>query len=286
MLILIGLVVVFGSVIGGYLLHHGQIMVLLQVSEFIIIIGAAVGAVLISNPLSVVKRIMGETLALLKKNPFDGEAYSELLQLLYRVFTIGQKEGLMGLEKHVENPESSSLFQQHPIFNSHPHAVAFLADTVKILLTDNVEDHTLGEILDMDLEQYHEEAMVVPHALTKVAEALPGFGIVAAVLGMIITMGSIGGAAAEVGAKVAAAMVGTFLGILLAYGLVAPLAAAIETRVRAEAAYMRCIRTGMLAFARGDKPVIALEFARRSIEPAERPSFQQMEDLTRNRAAA
>jgi chemotaxis protein MotA len=285
-MILIGLLVVFGSVLGGYMLHHGQIAVLMQISEFIIIIGAALGAVIISNPFPVVKRMFSEPFALLKRNPYDQEAYKDLLQLLYKVFVIGQKEGLMGLEKHVEEPNSSQLFQQHPIFSSHHHAVAFLADTVKILLTDKVEDHTLSEILEMDLEQYEEEAMVVPHALTKVAEALPGFGIVAAVLGMIITMGSIGGAAAEVGAKVAAAMVGTFLGILLAYGMVAPIAQAVEGRVRAEMAYLRCIRTGMLAFARADKPAIALEFARRSIEPEDRPSFRELEELTRNRAAA
>lgn len=286
MLIIIGFLVVFGSVIGGYMMHHGQIMVLLQISEYIIIIGAALGAVLISNPIGVVKRMFSESFGLLKKNPYDEHAYAELLQLLYRVFTIGQKEGLMGLEQHVENPEASTLFKEFPIFSSHHHAVAFMADTVKILLTDNVEDHTLGEILDMDLEQYHEEAMLVPHAVGKVAEGLPAFGIVAAVLGMIITMGSIGGAASEVGAKVAAAMVGTFLGILLAYGVAAPLAQALEGRVRSEAAYLRCIRTGMLAFARGDKPTIALEFARRSIEPEDRPSFQELEELTRNRAAA
>jgi chemotaxis protein MotA len=160
-----------------------------------------------------------------------------------------------------------------------------MADTVKILLTDNVADHTLSEILDMDLEQYQEEAMHAVHAISKVADALPGFGIVAAVLGMINTMGAMGGGAAEVGAKVAAAMVGTFVGILLAYGVVSPIAGAIEVRVKAEMAYLRCIRTGMLAFARGDKPTIALEFARRSIEPDDRPSFRELEELVRNKAA-
>jgi chemotaxis protein MotA len=285
-MILIGFLVVFGSVIGGYLMHHGQLMILLQVSEYIIIIGAAFGAVLISYPLPVVKKMFTDSFGLIRKNEYDHTAYSELLQLLYKLFIVGQKEGLTGLEKHVEEPETSTLFKEHPFFSSQPHAIAFLSDTVKILLTDRVEDHTLSEILEMDLDQYQEEAMIVPHAITKVAEALPGFGIVAAVLGMIIAMGSIGGGAAEVGQKVAAAMVGTFLGILLAYGVVAPVANALEGRVRAEMAYMRCIRTGILAFARGDKPVIALEFARRSVEPEDRPSFQELEQLTRNRPAA
>jgi chemotaxis protein MotA len=284
-MLLIGLLVVFGSVIGGYVMHHGQLLVLMQVSEYIIIIGAAIGAVLISQPLRIVRKMVLDTFALMKKNPYDHAAYAELLQLLYKLFILGQKEGLMGLEKHVETPESSPLFQEHPFFSGRPHAMAFLADTVKILLTDRVEDHTLSEILEMDLDQYMEEAMIVPHAMSKVAEALPAFGIVAAVLGMIIAMGSIGGEAAVVGANVAAAMVGTFVGILLAYGVAAPIASALEGRVRAEMTYLRCIRIGMLAFARGDKPAIALEFARRSVEPEDRPSFQELESLTRRAAA-
>jgi chemotaxis protein MotA len=236
--------------------------------------------------MSVVQKMFGECFALLKPSPFSDAAYAELLQLLHKLFMIGQKDGLMGLESHVENPQNSALFNQHPHFASHPHAVAFLADTVKILLTDNVEDHLLTDILEMDLDQYEEEALEASHALGKVAEGLPAFGIVAAVLGMIITMGAIDAPVAVVGAKVGAAMVGTFLGIFLAYGVVAPLSQALAKRVHAEMAYLRCIRTGMLAFARGDKPGIALEFARRSIEPHGRPSFQELEDLTRNKAAA
>jgi chemotaxis protein MotA len=283
--IIIGFLVVLGSVIGGYVMHHGNLVVLMQISEYIIICGAAFGAVLVANPMPVVKKMFTECFALLKPSPYHEEAYAELLVLLHKIFMLGQKDGLMGLEPHVENPQSSTLFNQHPHFASHPHAVAFLADTVKILLTDNVEDHLLTDILEMDLEQYHEEAMQASNAITKVSEGLPAFGIVAAVLGMIITMGSIGGAATEIGAKVAAAMVGTFLGIFLAYGFAAPLAHATATRVHAEMAYLRCIRTGMLAFARGDKPAVALEFARRSIEPHERPSFQELEEMTRNKAA-
>jgi chemotaxis protein MotA len=285
-LIVLGFLVVFGSVIGGFVIAGGNLFVLLHIAEYIIICGAAFGAVLIANPISVVKKMFSESIALLKPSPFNDEAYSELLQLLHKVFMVGQKDGLMGLESHVENPENSALFNQHPKFASHPHAVAFLADTVKILLTDNVEDHLLTDILEMDLEQYEEEALEASHALGKVAEGLPAFGIVAAVLGMIITMGSIDAPVAVVGAKVGAAMVGTFLGIFLAYGVAAPLSQATAKRVHAEMAYLRCIRTGMLAFARGDKPTIALEFARRSVEPHGRPSFQELEDLTRNKAAA
>jgi chemotaxis protein MotA len=148
-----------------------------------------------------------------------------------------------------------------------------------------VEDHHLSEILDLDLEQQHEQAMAAPHAVQKVGDAMPAFGIVAAVLGVIITMGSIGGAAEVIGKKVAAALVGTFLGVLLAYGLFGPLADAMTTRVKAEHAYMACIRTALLSFARGDSPMTSVEFARRNIEPQDRPSFAELEAMTRRKAA-
>jgi chemotaxis protein MotA len=160
-----------------------------------------------------------------------------------------------------------------------------LCDTLKVLLTGTIENHLLAEVLDLDLEQQHHEAMQVPTAITKVSDALPGFGIVAAVLGVIITMGSIGGAASEVGEKVAAALVGTFLGILLSYGVFGPIAQAIEGRIASEHAYLLCIRTALLAFARGDAPLSAVEFARRNIEPSDRPSFSELEGLTRRKAA-
>ena len=285
MFVIIGLLIVFGSILGGYTMHHGKIAVLIQISEFIIIGGAALGAMVISNPPALVKRIFTGLLSLLKSNPYNEKAFAELLQVLYDVFQTARKEGLIGLESHIENPEGSELFKKYPIFQAQHHAVAFLTDTLKVLLTGAVEDHHLSEILDMDLEQQHEEAMAVPHALNRIGDAMPGFGIVAAVLGVIITMGSINGAASEIGEKVAAALVGTFLGILLAYGVVAPIATAMEARIRAEHAYMACIRTALLSFARGDSPMTSVEFARRNIEPAERPSFAELEELTRKKAA-
>jgi chemotaxis protein MotA len=282
---LLGLLIVFATVFGGYVMHGGNMMVLWQVSEFIIIGGAAIGALVAANPPRLVKRVFIETLGLLKPNRYDDKAYSELLQLLYDVFQTARKDGLVGLEAHIEEPEKSPLFQKYPFFSSNHHATAMVCDTLKVLLTGAVEDHHLSEILDMDLEQQHEEAMAVPHALTRVSDALPAFGIVAAVLGVIITMGSIGGAAAEIGQKVAAALVGTFLGIFLAYGFVQPLAVAVETRIRSEHAYMGIIRMALLSFARGDSPMTSVEFARRNIEPHERPSFAQLEEMTRRKAA-
>jgi len=283
--LIIGLVVVFGSIIGGYVMHHGQIAVLMQVNEFIIIGGAGLGATVIGNPPAVVKRMFTETLGLLKPNPYSQAAFAELLQVLYDVFQTARKEGLVGLESHIEDPEKSELFRKYPVFMHHPDAVAMLTDTLKVLLTGAVEDHHLSEILDLDLERQHEERMAVPAAINKVGDAMPGFGIVAAVLGIIITMGSIGGAASEVGAKVAAALVGTFVGILLAYGVLGPIAQAIEGRIRSHASYMNCIRTALLSFSRGDSPMTSVEFARRNIEPGDRPSFSELEELTRRKAA-
>jgi chemotaxis protein MotA len=283
--IVIGLVVVLGSILLGYTMHHGKIAVLLQWSEFVIIGGAGLGAFLMANPMTVVTGSVKSTLALLKPNPYTEKAYSELLQVLYEIFQKARKDGLVGLEAHIEEPEKSDVFKKYPVFSGNHHAVAFLADTLKVLLTGAVEDHHLSEILDLDLEKQHEEQMAIPMAITKVGDAMPGFGIVAAVLGVIITMGSIGGSATEIGQKVAAALVGTFLGILLAYGIIGPLANAIEARIKAEHDYMCCIRTALLSFARGDSPMTCVEFARRNIEPIERPSFAELESLTRRKAA-
>jgi chemotaxis protein MotA len=283
--IIVGLAIVFGSIVVGYTMHGGNIAVLLQISEFIIIGGAGLGAIIVGNKPSVVKQIVAQSVGLIKANPYNRAAYAELLQVLYDVFYAARRDGLVGIEKHIEDPESSDIFQKYPAFRNNEHALYFLADTMKVLLTGTVEDHHLSEILDLDLDQYYEEAMVVPTAIHKVGDAMPGFGIVAAVLGVIITMGRIGGAASEVGASVAAALVGTFIGILLAYGVFGPIGQAIESRVRAEQAYMRCIRTALLSFARGDPPITSVEFARRNIEPADRPSFAELEDLTRRKAA-
>ena len=282
---LIGLAVVLGSVISGYTMHHGKLGVLWQPTEFIIIGGAGIGSFIMANPPSIIKLSIASALGLMKPNPFTKKAYGELLQVLFEVFQTARKDGLIALEAHIEDPKKSAIFSKFPGFLHHHHAVTFLCDTLKVLLTGAVEDHHLAEILDLDLERMHEEEHQVPAAITNMGDAMPGFGIVAAVLGVVITMGSIGGAAAEIGLKVAAALVGTFLGILLAYGMIGPFAKAIEARQRAEGAYMSCIRTALLSFARGDAPMTCVEFARRNVEPIDRPSFAELEALTRKKAA-
>lgn len=283
MLILFGLVIVFGSLLLGYTSHGGNVMVLLQVSEFIIICGAGAGALIIGNRASTIRAVVVDTWRLTKANPYDREAYAELLQMLYELFYAARRDGLLGIESHVEDPDSSSLFRRYPIFHKNGHAVALLTDTLKVLLTGTVEDHHLSEILEMDLEVHEKDAMESTHAMYKVADAMPAFGIVAAVLGVIITMGRIDGSIMEVGQSIAAALVGTFLGVFLGYGLFGPLAQAMEGRVRTEHDYLCCIRTAMLAFARGDPPVTCVEFARRNIAPEDRPSFSDLEEGTRRR---
>ena len=285
MLLIVGLVIVLGSVVLGYVAHHGNLLVLWQWTEFVIIGGAGLGALIVGNPPSVLKGIGRGIVGLLKPSPYSEKSYGELLQVLYDIFQKARKDGLVGLETHIEEPEKSDIFQKYPNFSGNHHALDFLCDTLKVLLSGAVEDHHLAEILDLDLDQQHHEHMAVPHALTRVGDAMPGFGIVAAVLGVIITMGKIGGPAAEVGMSVGAALVGTFIGILLAYGIIGPMATALEARVKAEHAYMLCIRTALLCFARGDSPMTAVEFARRNIEPHERPSFAELEALTRKKAA-
>ncbi len=283
MFLIIGLIVVFGSIVTGYTMHHGELAVLIQVNEFIIIGGAGIGAVLVANSPTTIKGIITRSLELLKPSPYGRQTFRELLQVLYDIFYAARKDGLVGIESHVENPEQSEIFKRYPSFQKNHHAVSFLADTLKVLLTGAVDDHHLAEILDLDLEQHHEEALEVPTALQTVADAMPGFGIVAAVLGVIITMGKIGGTPEAVGESVAAALVGTFLGILLSYGVIGPMAQAIMNRAKAEERYMACIRTALLSFARGDPPITSVEFARRNIEPEDRPSFSELEELTRRR---
>lgn len=284
MTITIGMAIVIGSILLGYTMHGGHFAVLMQVSELIIIGGAALGAMVIGSHPKVVMRIFTEILALLKPGGNHREAYNELLHVLYEVFYSARRDGLVSIEPHVEDPETSELFKKYPSFQKNHEATEFLSDTLKVLLAGTVEEHHLSEILDTDLEVHHEAAMKVPQALQRTGDALPAFGIVAAVLGVIITMGHIGGSPEEIGEKIAAALVGTLLGVFLAYAVVNPIASAIENRINDAHAYLRVLRTALLSFARGDSPATSVEFARRSIEGADRPTFAEVEDLIRGGA--
>ncbi|HWD37311.1 MAG TPA: flagellar motor stator protein MotA [Fimbriimonas sp.] len=285
MFVIIGIVVVLVAIIVGFAIDGGNFAVLIQINEFIILAGAGAGSFIAANGMTNLTATIKCVMGLLKPDPYTKAAYNDLLKLMYQVFNVARKEGLLGLEKHVENPEKSDIMKLYPSFLANHHAVSFFCDTLKVILTGSVSPHDLSEMMELDLETAHKEAELPAEALTAVGDAFPGFGIVAAVLGVIITMGKIGGEAAEVGRSVAAALVGTFLGILMAYGIFAPIARAITLRLHSEGQYLNCIRHALVSFARGESPITCIEFARRNIEPALRPGFAEMEKNVKDRAA-
>jgi chemotaxis protein MotA len=286
MFFIIGLAVLFGSIIVGFTMAGGQIVVLIQISEFIVIGGAALGSMVIGNPPSMIVKILKAVISLLKPSPFEKKSYNELLKMLYDLFMLARREGMVALEHHAEKPHESEFFKKYPGFIANHHAVDFLADTLKVVITGTVQAYDLAEMMDADLEAHHKEAEMVPNIIAKTGDAMPGYGIVAAVLGVVVTMGSIGGKPEEIGHHVAAALVGTFLGILFAYGIFQPVAHALESRLNAEAQYLSCIRAALLSFARGDAPLTAVEFARRNVEPAVRCTFAELESSLRSNASA
>lgn len=286
MFVIIGIVIVLGATLGGYLLHHGQIAILIQVSEFIIIGGCGAGSFLAANGVGNLKAAGRSVAGLVKPDPFSKKAYMDLLKMMYQLFNVARKEGLLGLEPHIERPEKSEIISRYPSFLANHHAVHFFCDTMKVILTGAVGPHDLSEMMEIDLETAHREGHVPVSAVQTVGDAMPGFGIVAAVLGVIITMGKMSEGAEVIGMSVAAALVGTFLGILLAYGVFGPMARAMELRLESEHSYMNCMRYALFSFARGESPITCVEFARRNIEPAVRPGFTEMERTVKEKAAA
>jgi chemotaxis protein MotA len=274
---IIGILVVIGAVIGGYLFEHGHLAVLWQPAEVIIIGGAAVGTLLIANPLPTIIAIFKGLVGILKGSHFNKAFYLETLKMLNDVFAYARKNSLAKLESDVEEPDKSQVFSKYPKFIKDHHAAHFVCDTLRMLITGGIANHDLNEMMEQDIEVHHHQAIEPISALTTVADSLPGLGIVAAVLGVVITMGSLGGPPEEIGHKVAAALVGTFLGILLCYGFLAPLASQMTKIVDAEGQYYHVLRTGLIAFAKGCPPIIAVEFARRMVPHHVRPTFKEME---------
>jgi chemotaxis protein MotA len=281
MFAIIGIFVVIGAVIGGYLMEHGQIGVLMQPAELVIIAGAAIGTLLIANPLSLLIRIGKGMVAVLKGSPYTKPFYLETLKMLNELFMQARKQGMARLEEDIEDPAKSQVLSKYPKFLHNHHAVDFMCDTLRMSISGGVPAFDLDQMMEMDMEVHHQDVSQPVNALTTVADALPGLGIVAAVLGVVVTMGALGGPPEEIGHKVAAALVGTFLGILLCYGFLGPLASNLGKLNDAEADYLRCLRQGVIAFVRGSAPVLAVEFARRSVPGELRPSFKELEALCR-----
>ena len=286
MFAIIGVVLVIGAVVGGYLMEHGQLGVLVQPAELLIIGGAAIGTLLIANPLPILIKIVHGLLAVLKGSPYTKANYLETLKMLNDLFMVARKNGMAKLEEDVEAPEKSQVFSKYPNFLRNHHAVHFVCDTLRMAISGGVQPFDLDQMMEMDMDVHHHESSVPVSALTTVADALPGLGIVAAVLGVVITMGALGGPPEEIGHKVAAALVGTFLGILLCYGFLGPLASNITKMNDAEGEYLQCLRQGVMAFVKGSAPALAIEFARRSIPGELRPSFFDTEAACKGGAAA
>ncbi|MBZ5657368.1 MAG: flagellar motor stator protein MotA [Acidobacteriia bacterium] len=283
---IIGIVVVFGSIVAGYLMERGNLKVLMQPAELIIIGGAAAGTVLTANPLHILKEIAGGVAGVFGPSKYGKQRYIESLKMMFELLNKARKEGLVALESDIEEPEKSALFSKYKDFVKNHHALNFVCDTMRMAVSGGVEVFDLDQMLESDMEVHHHEATQPVAALSTMADSLPGLGIVAAVLGVVITMGALGGPPEEIGHKVAAALVGTFLGILLCYGLVGPLAARMGKISEEEHAFLQVLRVVMIAFLKGVAPILAVEIGRRSVPGHVRPSFKEVEQACRGGGAA
>jgi chemotaxis protein MotA len=283
---IIGIVVVFGCIVAGYLMEHGNLKVLIQPAELVIIGGAAAGTVLIANPLHILKHIASGLAGAFGSSKFAKAQYIDSLKMMYELLTKARKEGLVALEADIEEPEKSPLFSKYAAFVKNHHVSNFVCDTMRMAVSGGVEVFDLDQMLDSDMEVHHHDATQPVTALSTMADSLPGLGIVAAVLGVVITMGALGGPPEEIGHKVAAALVGTFLGILLCYGLVGPLATRMGKAGEEEHEFLLVMRVVMVAFLKGVAPIMAVEMGRRVVPGHVRPSFKEVEQACRGGGTA
>lgn len=281
---IIGIVVVFGCILAGYLMEHGPLKVLVQPAEIIIILGAAIGTVLISNPPHTLKKMAGGLAGVFGSSKYSTKRYIDTLKMMYELLQKARKEGLVALEADIEGPDKSPLLSNYTDFVKDHHASDFVCDTMRMAVSGGVEVFDIDQMLDADMEVLHHEAGEPVTGLSTMADSLPGLGIVAAVLGVVITMGALGGPPEEIGKKVAAALVGTFLGILLCYGLVGPLAARMGKIATEEHAYLLVLRVTMVAFLKGVAPIMAIEMGRRTVPGNVRPSFKELEEACRGKS--
>ena len=286
MFLIIGAIVVLGCVAGGFVLSHGNLVALWQPYEVLIIGGAAFGAFIISNPMHVVKGAFSGAISLLKGAKYGKKEYMELLSLMFDIFSTVRKEGMMAIEEHIEDPKESAIFSKYPKIIKDHHALDFICDYLRIIVGGNMNPFEIENLMDIELETHHHEAEQPSAAVTRVSDGLPGFGIVAAVLGIVITMASLSEPPDVIGAHVAAALVGTFLGILMAYGFVGPMATAMEHRAADDAKFLECIKVCILSTLNGYSPQVAVEFGRKTLFSTVRPSFSELEEYLKEQKAA
>ncbi len=279
MIVIIGAILVLGAVVGGFMMEHGNPFVLFQPAEFVIIFGAALGGFFIATPVKAIKFIVVCTLGIFKGSRYTRADYMEVLLLLSQVFYKIRKQGLVAVEEDVDNPEQSTIFTQYPKFLKNHHAVEFLTDTLRTVISTTIEPHELESLMDTELESYHEELLVPSKSLNTVADSLPGLGIVAAVLGVVLTMQKIGEPPEVLGHSVGAALVGTFLGVLMCYGFTGPAAKNLEYMAAEELEYANVLKVALKSFITNNAaPQVAIEFGRRVIPDSMRPTFSEVEE--------
>ena len=286
MIAIVGILVVFGAVIGGFLMEKGQLAVLIQPAELVTIGGAALGTLLAANPMHILKGLASSMLGIVKGSPFTKQRYLDTLKMMFDLFSKARKDGLVAIEADIEEWDKSAIFAQYPAFMKDHHVRDFVCDTMRMAITGGVMPFDVDQMMELDMDVHHHSAGQPTSALSTVADALPGLGIVAAVLGIVITMGALGGPPEEIGHKVAAALVGTFLGILMCYGVLGPLSSVMGKINEEEHSYYYILRVVMLAFMKGTSPILAVEMARRAIPAHLRPSFQEVEKVCRAKSAA
>lgn len=281
MLILIGFAVVFASIIAGYVLSGGQLLALWQPFEIIVILGAAIGAFIASNPMHVLKEVAHNLGGLFGASKFTKEYYMDMLALMHDLFVKCRKEGLIAIESDIEDPHASEIFQKFPRINKNHHVIEFICDYLRICSSGNMSPFELENLLDVELDTIANEGAHISHAVNRIAEGLPGFGIIAAVLGIVITMASIGGPPEVLGHHVGAALVGTMMGILFSYGMIGPLSVALEYRAADTLKCFQCLKICLMSMVNGTPPQMAVEFGRKTLGEAIRPSFTELEKRVR-----
>ena len=286
MLFIVGVVVVFLSVFGGYAAIGGHLVVLWQPFEGLIICGAALGAYLIANPMPVLARTMAGIISITKGPKYNKDNYIELLSMMYQLFRLAKTKGMLALETHIENPGESELFAQFPSFQGNHHVLLFLCDYLRMISLGTDKPHEIEALMDEEIETHHHELHQVASAVQVMADGLPALGIVAAVLGIIKTMGSITEPPEVLGHMIGGALVGTFLGVFVAYGFVGPIANAMTAAADSETKYYYCLKAGLLSYLAGHPPAIAIEFARKALLSEVRPTFYELEDAVADLPAA
>lgn len=279
MVIIIGLIVVFGGTMAGFMFAGGKPMELVQPSEIITIGGMAIGSMIVMSPLKVLIAIGKGLVACLKGAPFKKTDFEDLLKVMYELFVLGRRNGMIALEEHVMNPEGSSLFKKYPSFHANHEALEFFCDGLRPIVDGRIKPDQLEPLMDRSLSAMAHEKHIPPMVLSKVGDALPGFGICAAVLGIVVTMGSLGGDISAVGHHIGAALTGTFMGVFLCYGVVGPMCTNMEFYSHGEMTYLNCIKSAVVSFVNGLPPLVAAEVGRRVLDDDMRPNATELETM-------